>query len=473
MKCSVKAGAAVMAVAASFAMMSCSDSFTNGSAESAGLSRAAENNEPAYNVGEGTYFFISKCSNKSLDNSDWSVEHGANVAQWKYGGDQENQDWVLRNAGNGYYYIINKYSGYALDGNDWGTTDGTNILQWDLGYGQSNQMWKFVIQRDSSFKIVNKHSGLVMDVAGASKDDGANVQLWTWNGTDAQKWFITKISDSMTTGTGRKTSGGSLMAGATDGKSVTGNGRYFIGSGKSYTNLVWSDEFEGNTLNRSNWTFDTGNNGWGNSELENYTDGANVSVGNGVMTITADASLDSARLLSKGLKEFQYGKIEARLRTDQGTGSWPAFWMLGTGSNGIWPYCGEIDIMEHSNNDRFVFETCHWNGNGKNTGSGYNHASWGQTSDNNFWNVMDNLDVSQWHIYGIEWSATQIRFYVDGIQVMACDTGNAANGTDCFNAPFYILFNFAMGGQFTGIYNAGQFTNVPWHMYVDYVRCYQ
>ncbi len=183
--------------------------------EADGSSRAV-NNEPAYNISEGTYFFIAKCSNKSLDNSGWSLERGANVAQWKYGGDQGNQDWVLRNAGNGYYYIINKYSGYALDGNAKGTTDGTNIIQWDLGDRQANQMWKFVIQSDSSFKIINKHSGLVMDVDSASKDDGANVHLWTWNGTDAQKWFITKISDSITTGTGRKIFGSGAEKTITD-----------------------------------------------------------------------------------------------------------------------------------------------------------------------------------------------------------------------------------------------------------------
>jgi beta-glucanase (GH16 family) len=226
-------------------------------------------------------------------------------------------------------------------------------------------------------------------------------------------------------------------------------------------------------LKSENWVYDTGAGGWGNSELQTYTNGGNVSVSGGAMKIEARSDLTSTRIKSAGRKTFKYGKIESRIKCSQGVGSWPAFWMLGTGANYQWPYCGEIDIMEHANYDNFVYQTCHWNSNGSNTWTPYAHAYWGQTSNNNYWNVISNLDVSQWHTYGIEWTSSIIKFFVDGIQVMACDIGNASIGTDAFNNEFYFIYNFAMGGQFTGIYDRNQFSNMPWAMYVDYVRVYQ
>ena len=262
-----------------------------------------------------------------------------------------------------------------------------------------------------------------------------------------------------------------VTAGATNGTSVTGSSSMYTASDTTWDTLVWSDEFEGAAIKTNNWCFDTGAGGWGNNELETYTTD-NAVVHGGVLDITTDSSLRSARIKSRGLKTFKYGRIEARIKSSQGAGSWPAFWMLGTSSDN-WPYQGEIDIMEHVNNDTFTYQTCHWNTNGINTGSAYSHASWGQTTNNNYWNNIASLNVAKWHVYAIEWTSTLIKFYVDNTEVMGMTIGDSSLGTDAFNYPFYIIFNFAMGGQFPSVYNRAGFTGIPWHMYVDYVRVYQ
>ena len=262
-----------------------------------------------------------------------------------------------------------------------------------------------------------------------------------------------------------------LLSGATNGTSLTGSAGTYTASDTTWDTLVWSDEFEGSSLKTADWGYDTGSGGWGNSELETYT-ASNATVHGGVLDIAAKSDLTSARIKSRGLKSFKYGKIVARIKCSQGTGSWPAFWMLGTSSDS-WPYQGEIDILEHANSDAYAYETCHWNSSGKSTSTAYNHASWGQTTNNNYWNTIQSLDVTAWHTYAIEWTSSLIEFYVDDTKVMACDIGDASSGLDAFNYPFYIIFNFAMGGAFPNVYNSSDFTGVPWHMYVDYVRVYQ
>lgn len=245
----------------------------------------------------------------------------------------------------------------------------------------------------------------------------------------------------------------------------------------SFDTIVWSDEFNGTSLDTTNnWVYETGNNnGWGNSELENYTAGDNLTVADGMMKITAKSDLTSTRIKTQDKKYFKYGKVVAKLKCDQGAGSWPAFWMLGQNmSNSVpWPYCGEIDIMEHANTDYFTYATCHWNSNGSSTSTDTAHASWGQTTNNNYYNNISTLDITEWHEYAIIWTDTAIDFYIDDTKVMAMAIGDSSNGTDAFNKDFFILFNFAMGGQFTGIYNSANFVNMPWNMYVDYVRVYQ
>src|SRR6478752_295275 len=134
--------------------------------------------------------------------------------------------------------------------------------------------------------------------------------------------------------------------------------------------LAWSDEFDGTSIDAGTWNFETGGNGWGNHEQE-YYQAANAGIENGNLVITGKKesvgsnNYTSARMTTQGKKEFFYGRIEARIKMPVGKGFWPAFWMLGANINTVnWPACGEIDIMEHINDDSLIYGTAHWDNNG-------------------------------------------------------------------------------------------------------------
>ncbi len=228
-------------------------------------------------------------------------------------------------------------------------------------------------------------------------------------------------------------------------------------------NLAWSDEFNGTSIDTSNWKFETGGGGWGNNELEYYTNRSdNARIENGNLVIEGrkesynGASYTSARLKSQGLRNWTYGKVEARMKLPAGQGIWPAFWMLGENISQVnWPACGEIDIMEHINNESLVHGTIHWDNNG--------HAYYGTASP--------NIDVTQYHVYSVEWNASSIKWFVDGTQYLEANIANNINGTDEFHKPFFILFNLAIGGDWPGSPNSS--TAFPAKMYVDYVRVYK
>ncbi|MHA2856125.1 MULTISPECIES: RICIN domain-containing protein [Paenibacillus] len=230
-------------------------------------------------------------------------------------------------------------------------------------------------------------------------------------------------------------------------------------------NLVWSDEFNGTSLNRSNWTpeIGTGSGGWGNNELQYYTDRAqNVQVTGGNLVITAQKesyggmNYTSARIKTQDLKSFTYGKVEARIKLPSGQGLWPAFWMLGSNISTVgWPKSGEIDIMERVNLNPYVNGTVHWDAGG--------HAEFGR--------VSGNLDFSQFHVYSIEWDSKYIRWFVDGQQFNEFYIENGTGNTEEFQRPFFLLLNLAVGGNWPGSPNNS--TPFPSQMLVDYVRVYQ
>ena len=239
---------------------------------------------------------------------------------------------------------------------------------------------------------------------------------------------------------------------------------YGIQSQAQYTNLVWSDEFNDATINKKNWVFETGNNnGWGNSELEYYTNRAeNASIKNGNLQIIAKKesyggkSYTSARMKTQGLQNFTYGKIEARIKCPVGQGIWPAFWMLGKNINDSgwgWPKCGEIDIMEHIDNSNYLNGTLHWDNNG--------HVSNGKT-------IL--CDVTKFHVYGMEWDENSIKLFLDGTKYLEQSIANNVSSTDEFHLPFFILLNLAVGGTWPG--NPDATTQFPDTMFVDYVRVY-
>jgi beta-glucanase (GH16 family) len=245
------------------------------------------------------------------------------------------------------------------------------------------------------------------------------------------------------------------------------------------TNLVMEDEFNDEGLPDSSiWTYDLGDGsdegipGWGNNELQYYTDRLeNVSVENGLLVITArqesfeGSNYTSGRLITKGLLEQQYGRFEARIQLPYGKGIWPAFWLLGNDCDqNAWPQCGEIDIMEYLGDaPTVVFGSVH--------GPGY---SAGESIGKNYEIQNDRFD-NGFHVFGIEWGPTYINYYVDGDLYQTITPETVSEETDgagewVFNRPFYIILNIAVGGNLPGPPNAE--TVFPQRMYVDYVRVY-
>ena len=238
--------------------------------------------------------------------------------------------------------------------------------------------------------------------------------------------------------------------------------------------LVWNDEFEGDSIDPSNWTYDIGGWGWGNGEAQYYTDrDENARLRNGLLVIEArferfeDSYYTSARLLTQGLREFQYGRIEARIKPPTGVGTWPAFWMLGADFErdpedpiqANWPDVGEIDIMEYVGREPdLVLGTLH--------GPGYAGAG-GLTK----WNRQDYNIGDEFHTFAIDWDETGIRWLYDGEVFYDVKPEAVGDREWVFDHPFFIILNLALGGTLGGTIALD--TEFPQYMYVDYVRVYQ
>lgn len=246
-------------------------------------------------------------------------------------------------------------------------------------------------------------------------------------------------------------------------------------------NLVWADNFDvDGAPNPQNWNFEIGDGtaqgipGWGNNELQYYTDRPeNVKVENGMLVITArEESIDgssytSARLTTQNLFEKQYGRFEARIKVPFGKGYWPAFWLLGNDCDmNPWPACGEIDVMEYlGDQPTVVFGSVH--------GPGYNAGE----SISKEYELDNGRFDTKFHVFGIEWSPNRINYYVDDVLYQSLTPEDIDEETDgegvwVFNdRPFYIIVNLAVGGSFPGNPNAE--TEFPQSMFVDYVRVYE
>lgn len=239
-------------------------------------------------------------------------------------------------------------------------------------------------------------------------------------------------------------------------------------------NLVWADEFDvDGAPNTDLWNYDIGNGaeqgipGWGNNELQYYTDRPeNVVVENGMLKIMAlsesfgGSSYTSARINTKDLFEQKYGRFEARIQLPWGQGLWPAFWMLGANSDEvIWPACGEIDIMENRGSEPTII-------NGTIHGPGY---SGGESISKVFDLENDRFDTG-FHVFGIEWGEGYINFYVDDVLYNQLTPDDVPGDWVFDNQPFYIIMNVAVGGNYGGPPNAN--TVFPQTMYIDYVRVY-
>jgi beta-glucanase (GH16 family) len=237
--------------------------------------------------------------------------------------------------------------------------------------------------------------------------------------------------------------------------------------------LVWQDEFDGTqgqSPDAAKWVFDigTGEGGWGNQELQYYTDRSeNISLdGNGNLVITARSEsfggqpFTSARIKTQGLFEQTYGRFEARIKLPHGPGLWPAFWLLGSDIETVgWPQCGEIDIMEYRGQQtNLIHGTVH--------GPGY---SGGNSVTKSFGFEQDRFDVD-FHLFAVEWGADYIRFYVDDYLYQEIEPGEVS-GPWVFNNSFFIILNVAVGGNYVGFPTSE--TPFPQTMEIDYVRVYK
>ncbi|MEO1484969.1 MAG: glycoside hydrolase family 16 protein [Bacteroidota bacterium] len=238
----------------------------------------------------------------------------------------------------------------------------------------------------------------------------------------------------------------------------------------TFSNLILDENFDTDGApNDALWSFDIGNgiDGWGNQELQYYTDRTeNVTVQNGVLLITAQqedfegSQYTSGRLLTKDKFEEEYGRFEARMRLPYGQGIWPAFWMLGADiDDNPWPGAGEIDIMEYRGQEPTVLI-------GSVHGPGY---SGGEAVSKEYVLENDRFDTG-FHVFGIEWGPNYINYYVDDVLYNQI-TPEDVPGQWVFNKPFYILVNLAVGGTFVGPPNAQ--TEFPQTLIVDYVRVYK
>ena len=241
--------------------------------------------------------------------------------------------------------------------------------------------------------------------------------------------------------------------------------------------LVWSDEFEGDTLDGTKWSYQTGTgsqyglDGWGNNELQYYRP-ENVSVGNGMLTITSkkenyeDMKYTSGRIRTFKKGGWTYGRFEFRAKMPEGKGLWAAIWMLSTyESYGSWAASGEIDIMEYLGHEtKKVHGTLHfgreWPGN-ESKGSSY--TTYGASFSEDF------------HDFVLEWGADKMRWYVDGGLYLTLGVGDWYSQGETFPAPFdkqfHLLINLAVGGNWPGSPDGS--TVFPQEMVIDYVRVYQ
>jgi beta-glucanase (GH16 family) len=182
---------------------------------------------------------------------------------------------------------------------------------------------------------------------------------------------------------------------------------------------------------------------------------------NGYLRITAkneqfgSANYTSARIKSKGLFEFMYGRVDARIQVPIGQGLWPAFWMLGANIDDVsWPQCGEIDIMEHINTEALIHGTHHYNNNGHQYSGG-----------------SAVCNAGEFNVYSIEWSPLSIKWFLNDSMFYEADISSNSVSKEEFHEPFFFLINLAVGGNWPGSPNAS--TQFPSVMLVDYVRVYQ
>lgn len=234
--------------------------------------------------------------------------------------------------------------------------------------------------------------------------------------------------------------------------------------------MVWNDEFSYTGLpDTSKWNYDVGGHGWGNNELQFYTANRieNARVSGGKLIIEArkeqwdNRNYTSARLISKGKGDWQYGRIEVKAKIPQGLGTWPAIWMLGSTTPLKWPDDGEIDIMEHVGFDQGrIHASIHC--------KKYNHVIGTQKTAQTM--VPDCSEA--FHVYFVEWSKEKVEIGIDGKVYFTFINEHSSYDAWPFDEPMHLLLNIAVGGNWGGQKGVDE-TIWPRRMEIDYVRVFQ
>ncbi|HEX9059380.1 MAG TPA: RICIN domain-containing protein [Clostridia bacterium] len=424
-------------------------------------------------VGSGYIKITNAKSGLTMDVSDESKEDGGSVIQWTSTGGN-NQQWSLSNSSNGYYKIINRNSGKLLDVTKQSTEDGAFIQQWADVSGK-NQHWKLVTAEDSSTSTPTptptptptvKPSGKPGDLNGDGKINSTDYAL--------MKRFLLEIITEFPSSDGIKLAdlNGDSKINSTDYSllkrlilsiatpSSTATPTPNIGS---EWKLVWSDEFNGSSIDTSNWGYELGYKR--NNEQQYYTNRTeNARIEDGNLVIEARREdyngykYTSASLLTSGKKTWQYGRFELRGKIPTPTGSWPAWWTLGV--NNGWPKNGEVDIMEFYKG-KILANVAYQNPQGS--------TVWDSSTKSI--STFDSNWSNEYHTWVMEWDADNIKLYVDNELMNTFSVSSADNGSyNPFRQPHYMLVNLAIGGN-----NGGDPANTtfPLKYYVDYVRVYQ
>jgi beta-glucanase (GH16 family) len=249
--------------------------------------------------------------------------------------------------------------------------------------------------------------------------------------------------------------------------------------GFEYCELVWSDEFDGDSLDTwAKWNIQVGDgsseglpSGWGNGELQWYTE-QNIAVADGFLTITARAEsvepgfqYTSARIRTRNKAQWTYGRMEMRAKFPEGQGLWPAFWMLPTDPSiyGTWAASGEIDIVENIGREpETIFGTIHYGG------AWPNHVF-----SSTEYTLPSGTFAEDFHVFAVEWEENEIRWYVDDVHYSTKTQWNSTGGPypAPFDVDFHLLLNLAVGGNLPGPPNFE--TQFPAHYVIDYVRVYK
>jgi len=237
--------------------------------------------------------------------------------------------------------------------------------------------------------------------------------------------------------------------------------------------LIWHDEFDGEGIpDPTKWTYAVGGHGWGNKEQQFYTEARveNARQKDGKLQVVARKeawegnAYTSARVISRGRGDFQYGRFEIRAKVPPGRGTWPAIWMMPSDwqfSDGGWPDVGEIDIMEHVGHDPGVI-----------------HASvhsrdynWQQGTQRTATIELPTA-MTDFHTYALEWSEDRLAAFVDDQLYFEIFNDGKGVGSWPFNKPFYLILNVAVGGEWGNVEGIDE-AAFPQTMEVDYVRVFQ